>query len=424
MKSKRKKAAMAVSLALSISMLLTGTFAWRSISQEAKNEIVRLANNPGGRLHDDFNGENKDVYVENFMSANEGGEPIFARVRLDEYMEIGEDAGEKVDDPTRKAESVAESSKDPTAKADIKDTTTWRTHIPGDAKDPFHDYWTWALGGEKVFMPTFNKNKDSLKADIKGTKALNYSDYKSYVLGDKETDAATYDADDNDIEDAGVTTAVETHEAKETLNATVVTMAEWEAAGCPVGPIWVYDTDGWAYWAQAIQPGEATGLLLDGIQFTGKLDENCYYSINVVGQFATAGDWGSAATKEGFYADNAGGAPSDKALYLLKQAAARELTAEVTKSDGSALDAETVVAQGGSMEFKVKMTVDGTDAPSKKAAWKVEGAAEAGTAIDADGKLTVDGAEAPDTELTVTATVEGAEPVTFTVKVGAATPAP
>ena len=33
---------------------------------------------------------NKDVYVENFMSADEaGGVPIYARVRLDEYLEIG-----------------------------------------------------------------------------------------------------------------------------------------------------------------------------------------------------------------------------------------------------------------------------------------------------------------------------------------------
>ena len=42
--------------------------------------------NPGGRLHDDFSGPGgtKDIYVENF-----GSQPIYARVRLDEYMEIG-----------------------------------------------------------------------------------------------------------------------------------------------------------------------------------------------------------------------------------------------------------------------------------------------------------------------------------------------
>ena len=70
-------------VAVSAAILLGGTYAWQSISQTALNEkIVEV--NPGGRLHDDFDGTNKDVYVENF-----GDTPIFARVRLDEYMEIG-----------------------------------------------------------------------------------------------------------------------------------------------------------------------------------------------------------------------------------------------------------------------------------------------------------------------------------------------
>ena len=29
---------------------------------------------------------------------------------------------------------------------------------------------------------------------------------------------------------------------------------------------WVYDTDGWAYWSKAINPGEATGPLLRSIE--------------------------------------------------------------------------------------------------------------------------------------------------------------
>jgi len=37
--------------------------------------------NPGGRLHDDFNGtDDKNIYVENF-----GTQPIFARIMLKEY---------------------------------------------------------------------------------------------------------------------------------------------------------------------------------------------------------------------------------------------------------------------------------------------------------------------------------------------------
>ena len=94
---------------------------------------------------------------------------------------------------------------------------------------------------------------------------------------------------------------------------------EWKAQGSPVGKYWVYDTDGWAYWAEAIQPGEATGLLLDGIEPVMEPAEKWYYAIDVVGQFASSGDWGSADAQTGFYADGL----SADGLYLLNQAAGR-----------------------------------------------------------------------------------------------------
>ncbi|MFQ9798477.1 MAG: hypothetical protein ACLR23_05585 [Clostridia bacterium] len=118
-------------------------------------------------------------------------------------------------------------------------------------------------------MPTCNRNKDSLKADINGTfagpdgdpatKEDRYGDYVTYTAGQQITADATYDADDNDTDegDTGVldvnyTLKNEAHTAKATQMATVLTMAEWKAQGSKVGPYWVYDTDGWAYWAQPI----------------------------------------------------------------------------------------------------------------------------------------------------------------------------
>ena len=65
MQSKRKKQVSAVVAAvLVVAIALSGTYAWQSISQRARNEADGFAN-PGGRLHDDFNGQNKDIYVEN-----------------------------------------------------------------------------------------------------------------------------------------------------------------------------------------------------------------------------------------------------------------------------------------------------------------------------------------------------------------------
>lgn len=131
-----------------------------------------------------------------------------------------------------------------------------------------------------------------------------------------------------------------------------MTMQAWIDAGAKPGPYWVYDVDGWAYWAQAIQPGTSTGLLLDGIQLVTEPDDNWYYGINVVGQFATMGNWGSAEGSDGFFGDNAGPAPTDNALFLLNQAAGLNTAISVT-ADGNA----TAVLQGGTLQFSAKVMV-------------------------------------------------------------------
>ena len=339
MKAKRKKQVSAVVAAvLVVAIALTGTYAWQSISQRARNEADGFVN-PGGRLHDDFNGQNKDIYVENFTDP-EDGSPIFARVRLYEYMEIGPSAGD-TSAADRTVQVIGKTD------ADIDDSSTWAVHtMNGDtaaSHTAIHEYWSWTMGGSTVYMPTFNKNKDSLAADINGTyegpdgdrttAADKYADYIEYTLDSEgKTDIAYYDADDNTVDEGNgnglgnggtegtnYTAAEESHSVKQTQEATVLTMEEWKAMGSPVGKYWVYDTDGWAYWAEAIQPGEATGLLLDGIEPVMEPAEKWYYAIDVVGQFASSGDWGSADDESGFYADGM----SADGLYLLNQAAGR-----------------------------------------------------------------------------------------------------
>ncbi len=334
-KNKKRKIFSAVTaVVLSLAIMASATLAWTSISQTALNEIQGDGTGtPGGRLHDDFNGENKDVYVENFTDADDGGVAIYARIRLDEYMEIGTGAGLKEGDEGY-SEKTAVSLVDG---ADINDMTTWTTHVPDDETDLFHEFWTWAFGGSTTYMPTFNKNKDSLEADINGTYANNFEDYVEYELGEQVTGNAVYDADDNDIDEGAaavegvnITTVEETHTAQSTLTATVITMAEWQAMGSPIGPYWVYDTDGWAYWAQPIDPGTATGLLLDSIQLTIEMEKDWYYAINVVAQFATAGDWGSADSGDGFFGSDAGASPTDDAIELLNKIAWKDILAKIT----------------------------------------------------------------------------------------------
>ena len=403
-KTKKRKVTSAVTaVVVAAAIALTGTFAWQSISQEAMNEAAGIAN-PGGRLHDDFNGTNKDVYVENFTSTTDG-QAIYARIRLDEYMETGMEAGENRGAADRKATPLV-------AGADINDETTWKTHIPGAADDPFHEYWTWTLGGQTTYMPTFNKNKDSLAADINGTYEgttadddTHYDDYVDYSdpANASKTANAVYDADDNDIDEGesavegtNIMTAEETHTAAQTLNGTVMTMQEWQAAGSQPGAYWVYDADGWAYWAQAIQPGTATGLLLDGIDMTKKPGQSWYYAVNVVAQFVTVDDWG-ADDNTGFYDASEGSAPTDDALALLSAISGKTSGIEVTAE----YDA-TEVLKGGTLQFNAETTVLGQMAANQNVTWSVSGATATGTTISDAGVLTV-AADEIATELTITA---------------------
>lgn len=350
--SARKKAAAIISAFAAAAVIFGGTFAWQSISQKVQNE-TQTNINPGARLHDDFNGTNKDIYVENFTDENNFGVAVYARIRLNEYMEIGVGAGNP-DAPDRKVQVIGK------ADADIKDPSTWAPHLPGrlnqgevsNSHIPMHKYWSWEMGGKTIYMPTFNKDKDSLEAEVNGTFAGpdgdkttdedRYGDYKEYKLGEEKTDTATY---------AGGISSNETHQAKETIDAKVITMEEWKAMGAPVGNYWVYDVDGWAYWAQAIQPGEATGLLLSSITPENIPDEESYYSINVTGQFATAGDWGDEKTGTGFYED---GITAD-GLFVLNQAAGQLPKISYMQVKGGF---KQYVKAGDSLDFEIDMDIE------------------------------------------------------------------
>lgn len=422
-KAKKKKLTSSIiAVALCVLLLLTGTFAWQSISQTALNEAAGAVN-PGGRLHDDFNGTNKDVYVENYTKPGEGV-PIFARVRLDEYMEIGDGAGLKTGDTGYESKAA----KSLVGGADINDVSTWKTHIPGAGDDTFHEYFEWDMGGSTIYMPTFNMNADSLKADINGTYEgttpdddIHYDDYHAYTLNEEKTGDEVYDIDEDTedeaqpVEDTDIdTVADQTHTAKNTLTSQVMTMEEWIEAGSNPGAYWVYDTDGWAYWAQAIEPGTATGLLLDGISQIKDTGDDWYYGINVVGQFATMGDWGSADDNDGFFGPTAGEAPTDNALFLLNQAAGRDLTVTVT----AAGSADTVKA-GETLDFDAEVKMGDADHGNQKVTWTVQGNTSNSTRMNADGLLTVAADEYIGGKLTVQAlsTVDNITKGTYTVKV-------
>lgn len=411
MASKKKTVSAVVAVALAAAILLGGTFAWQSISQEALNEVYGFVN-PGGRLHDDFHEVtdplvhetrtfDKDVYVENFTTVLEDGVQIFARVRLDEYMEIGKGAGMSNAD-VNKAESLVNG-------ATLGDKSSWHTHIPGDTTDPFHDYWDWTMAGqgedgtlgvgeaEPVFyMPTFNKDKDSLQPDVNGTfdgpngvpdKEDAFKDYDEILENTQHTKWEIYDHDEdtddqlgkNGVEikkvvDEGKTyltgklpgwedcvELVENvdHHAKPTEKSKVITMEQWLNLpdDAKIGNYWVWDIDGWAYWASPIDPDTATGVFLDGIARTKTIiNEEWYYGINVVAQFITVEDIG-AENGTGFYDTTKGDVPSSNALKLLSA-----LGVKVEKSVSTAEALTDALAVGGTVAIPSSTVVEMTEA--------------------------------------------------------------
>lgn len=314
-----------VVLAFTAVFTTTGTFAWTSISQRALNEgaVVRQ---PGARVHDDYEGfgtiisqnggpVNKDIFVENYSN-----KPVYARIKLTEYLETGLGAGqyELVGEdnqmqPTtdNQALVLASAGLDQTT---LEDRSTWPAYLPdgeltNGGKSSIRDYITWSLGdrndSRKVYMPTFNQNNLSLESDVTGegieeltwSKNGNYDTaqnplpgtHDQWTLGEKHR--STLRSYDEASQKEVLTEAVE-HVAVTTLapeNQGYLTMSEWEKLGQPSGDFWLHDRDGWFYWANPIPAYSATSLLLDRLEVTFPL-EDMYYAINVVSDFATSDD--------------------------------------------------------------------------------------------------------------------------------------
>lgn len=366
--TKKHKASVGVAsvAVLAVVAVTTGTFAWQNMTQRGLNENV-IDQNYGGRIHDDWNGTSKDIYAENFSESQEEGTKgttLYVRIRLDEYMETGLDAGKEAETDeegnvskrrvkllVRENEGVEVSYENP---------DTWITRKPEDTEEnnPFVKYWEWIYGGSTIYMPTFNKDSESLDIDVNGTYEglagtdKHYDDYVSYTEGEAKTaiayyshveDAEAVDETEESVEESTDAngTKEETHYAKST--ATMMTMNEWTEKGCPIGNYWVWDSDGWYYWAMPLYPGETTGLLLDTVRPTVYMGERTYYGVHVVGQFASEGDWGTEGTDgvdaTGFYIDGI----TESGLELLER-----IASVVTGNDG-----QLYVSLGSNLYMKV-----------------------------------------------------------------------
>lgn len=370
MQKKTKKTIAALSaVAISLTLVFGSTLAWQSINQVARNKNAGTTN-PGGRLHDDFDGENKDVYVENF-----GDSQLAVRIQLREFMETGRDAG--------KDEGTARNPIDPGS--NINKPEKWPVHMPSDDKDPticknnIHRHLKYDFGGKTTYLPTFNKNKDSLAPDINGTfegKAetdIPYDDYVDYSQTKTPvTGTEIFDADDNNVDEGNGAqggkggeldvnykeVADQTHTPTDTLEAEVITMKTWlspepDGKNKATGPFWVYDTDGWAYWAQPLNENEATGLLLDKVSVISEPSDDSFFAIDVVCQMTSLGDLGEEY-KDGFWDPVKGTEPSENAQELLKAMGASSLPKSLN-------DRIREAVQTGTGDEDLTVTIDGVE---------------------------------------------------------------
>lgn len=362
--------ATSVAALLSASLIMSGTWAWQSFDQDVQNKYSGAGfYGAGGRIHINFNGNSDvhEIFVENYKYTKDEvddseyltdlseyvdilGEEIYVRIRLEEYLEIGPDAGIKDDRNGLDVEVLGNGRNGSEPK--ILNTDTWdivtmdkyaRVYGIPEARN----YVEIVLGEDKddlgnaIYMPTFNMNDDSEEGVINGTLAgLDgverdligaYDDYVEYTLDESEHDPdkkiLNYsDGDEhysgvNDPLYGAVVTNPAVHYAESTLTTKeVIPMDTWikrynsyladlekyedakekgdddlEAPGIPEnvrGSFWVFDTDGWVYWAQPLEPRTATGVLVKNtISYQRDIGE-WYYELSARAQYATRGDWG------------------------------------------------------------------------------------------------------------------------------------
>ena len=263
----KKPVILAIAAVLCTVAMLGGALAWTDFTQNKVNKF-RGSVDADVTLHDEFDGANKDVFVE-----NSGTSTIYVRVRLDEYMQVGD--------------------KKFGSNADVRDKTTWAPHTYGgkdiidcgnaDA-DRFHHYYEWSMRGiDRDYTP--------------GTPGIVYG-----TLGaDGKVDRSDKSGSDVPHHTAAANTPIRMTEfmrlaKQEYADMNSTDRALWNdkvTAGC-----WILDDSnvaenggGWAYWSVPLKPGTATNLLLDKVTLKKDAEDDWIYRIDVKLQAVTANDF-------------------------------------------------------------------------------------------------------------------------------------
>jgi hypothetical protein len=295
--SGKRKATAVVAAVLAGTMLMGGAYAWTDYSQTVTNSFNGVSSN-SVLLHDDSNGKNKDVYVENL-----GDSPVYVRVKVAEYFQIGnnsmlthyhnDDAKGETDDTTTWAVHQWQMDED------AADTTTVDLECSGDAAMA-HQYYTWTLGSAKSEQKYYLEG--ITESDSDGHGGMSKTNWENAVEKYKK------DNTDNVINIGTITTHINAtmkptdpmwladyNEALEKITACDKDDADTSCADCGylhsivTDARWLLDSDGWAYWSQPLQSHTATNLLIDSVDTADNRPyDNWTYSLDVQLQASTS----------------------------------------------------------------------------------------------------------------------------------------
>ena len=285
----KKTVAAIAAIVFVLALLLGGAFAWRDFAQSAMNRL-RGGSTADVLLHDDFSPwDNKDVYVE-----NTGDQPLIVRVLFEEYFQIGNKVlvpatGGDINDSSTYAIHLFGGEADITMGASGAAVIT-RDLLPETCEYPTHEYFQWELGGEPGLPVVMAEGKYYLR----GTSELGNHDYEAMMTQAIADAGLTGMSFDDAVDNPNILGPNGLMFGKTLDQYPVFTIEGWMKLDHRVQiktPCWILDTDGWAYWSQLLQPGEATNLLLDNVTMIKKPSDNFQYIVDVQLQAVNPSEW-------------------------------------------------------------------------------------------------------------------------------------
>ena len=308
--SKSRLIAGAVAGAAAFTLLLTGTFAYIDNDQH-KTNALRTGQNISVTLNDDFKPPadwvpgtevNKDVSVTNLATSDSA---IFVRLQFKEYLEFFPQV------------LIVDSEDNPLLFATYASGAKIGQYMLWSEKPAGYDYTKYTVDGVDYCLTQNSELKDGIYGKPMYEKgALNVfgtATKASYPAQDhsiQKTDECDYNVTKwngttrvSGIKDQnGTGTSDIANYISWTMDADVVSMADWINGTRTLGDFWIIDTDGWMYWANPLEPGETTANVMDAVTLTQlpnhATDMEYYIHIDMetcTGNEFENGQWGDAS---------------------------------------------------------------------------------------------------------------------------------